>query len=135
MAKLDELTDPKVQDSIKDFVLLMLGAPVIKVELDESQLTMCVKRTCEMMQTSPKVAKWSKSVKLMVAQDGALALAKLILGKIRSKFGLGTKGVNTKLKSATNNIFPQDGHQLSIEGEDAYYFWQLRVFGKIFAEN
>ena len=131
MAKKTELTDSKVQGEIKDFILLMLGAPVVKIELDDSQLDMCVSRVCEMMIDSPRVGKWSEAMKLMVAQDGALAQAKLILGRVRGKYGLDTKGVNTKSKSATNNIFPRmDGQQLLDEGSYEYQSWQQKVFGK-----
>jgi hypothetical protein len=137
MAKKIELSDTKVRDNIKDFVLLMLGAPVVKIELDDRQLALCVDRTCEMMETSSKVAKWSDSLKLMVAQDGALAQAKLILGRVRAKYGLiDTKGVKSKSKSSSTNSFvPLDGHQLLQEGERQYQTWQLKVFGKINDED
>ena len=35
----------KIRDDIKDYVLLMLGAPVIKIELDEQQLDLAVDQT------------------------------------------------------------------------------------------
>ncbi len=136
MAKRFELADQKVRESIKEFILMMLGAPVVKIELDESQMDLCIKRTCEMMESSDKVANWSAAVRLMVAQDGALAHAKLMLGRVRAKFNLDTKGVNkTKSKISTNNIFPLDGGQLLIDGERQYNDWQLKVFGKIFEDK
>ncbi len=132
MAKKIELSDAKVRDNIKDFVLLMLGAPVVKIELDENQLALCVNRTCEMMETSSRVAKWNDSLRLMVAQDGALAQAKLMLGRVRAKYGyFDTKGVRSKSKATTNNIVPLDGQQLLQEGERQYQAWQQKVFGKI----
>jgi hypothetical protein len=132
MPKLLELTDPKVKDQIKDYIMLMLGAPVVKIELDDNHLALAVNRTCEMMQTSHKTAKWDDSFKLMVAQDGALALAKLMLGRIRSKFGLiDIKGVKSKSKSTAVSFTPMDGQQLLEEGEKQYQSWQNKVFGKI----
>jgi len=136
MAKKIELSDPKVRGNIKDFVLLMLGAPVVKIELDENQVALCVDRTCDMMETSSRVTKWSDSLKLLVAQDGALAQAKLILGRVRAKYGfIDTKGVKSKSKSTTNSFVPLDGHQLLQEGERQYQSWQLKVFGKVNDED
>jgi hypothetical protein len=40
----------KVIEQIKDYVLLMLGAPVVSVELDDQQLDMAVKQTLKVME-------------------------------------------------------------------------------------
>lgn len=134
MAKKVQIGDEKVRGSIKDYILLMLGAPVVKVELDQQQLDLCVNRTCDMMSESTKVSQWCDAKKLMVAQDGSLAHAKLILGRIRSKYGgfPDAKGVNTKRSKSTgaNNFVPTDGRELLNEGERQYLEWQFKVFGK-----
>jgi hypothetical protein len=138
MVKKYELSDPEVRENIKDYILLMLGAPVVKIELDDKQVDLCVNRTCDMMDTSERVSKWSNSFKLMVAQDGALAQAKLILGRVRSKYGLiGAKEVKTKPKSTkTQPVFqPLDGDKLLEEGERQYHDWQKKVFGKVNGNN
>jgi hypothetical protein len=130
-----DITNSQVRENIKDYILIMLGAPVIKLELDSSHLDLCVTRTCDMMNASPRVAKWSDSVKLVVAQDGALAHAKMILGRIRAKYGGHTdaKGVKTKRSkpASTNTFGPIDGPSLLNEGERQYLSWQQKVFGKI----
>jgi hypothetical protein len=40
----------KVREQCKDYVLLMLGAPVIKIELDEQQLDLAVDQTLKIME-------------------------------------------------------------------------------------
>jgi hypothetical protein len=40
----------KVREQVKDYVLLMLGAPVIKIEMDEQQLDLCVDQTLKIME-------------------------------------------------------------------------------------
>lgn len=136
MINLTKLNTPEIVDQTKDYILMMLGAPLIKVELDENQIVMCVSRICELMDSTERVAKWSDSLKLMVAQDGALSQAKIILGRIRAKYGfLDIKGVKTKSKSGTKNnaihFVPMDGNRLLDEGKKEYIIWQKRVFGKI----
>lgn len=135
MAKKFELSDAKVKEGMKDYILLTLGAPVVKVELDEGQLDLCVNRVCEMMGNSSRVASWSDVFKLAVAQDGALAHAKMILGRVRAKYGFkDVKEVKTKSKSKTDSTLPfspLDGGQLLEEGERQYRLWYTRVFGKI----
>lgn len=136
MAKRIELNTPDITSKIKNYIIMMLGAPVVKIELDESQLAMCVDRICDLMDSTDRVAKWSDSLKLMVAQDGALSQAKLMLGRIRAKYGfVDTKGVKTKSKSGTKNpvmqFIPMDGSRLLDEGEREYLAWQKKVFGKI----
>lgn len=131
MAKSYLLDDDTVHDCIKDYILLMLGAPVVKIELDETQISMCINRTCQLMSSVAKVSDWSEKVQLMFAQEGALAQAKMILGRIRAKYGLDSKGVNSKSKSGTNVVCALDGNQLLAEGEKQYQDWQRKVFGKI----
>jgi hypothetical protein len=135
MAKNNDIVDKKARDGIKNFILLMLGAPVVKVELDPQHLDLCVNRTCDMMSESTKAKQWCESKRLMVAQDGSLAHAKLVLGRIRSKFGyygsIDTKGVTKKSRSiGANSFVPLDGRELLNEGERQYLEWQFKVFGE-----
>jgi hypothetical protein len=41
----------KVREQLKDYVLLMLGAPVVKVELDQQQLDLAVDQTLKIVET------------------------------------------------------------------------------------
>lgn len=124
------LLDQADQTSIKEFIMLMLGAPILKLELDDTQVDMCVRRTCDFMNASNKVADWSDTLRLMVAQEGSLAQVKMILGRIRTKYVLDAKGVNSKSKSSTI-LGPLDGNLLLLEGERQYLEWQRKVFGEI----
>lgn len=136
MIKNKKLTDPEIYNKIKDYVITMLGAPVVQIELDECQLALAVSRICEIMDSVDNVSKWGDAFRLMVAQDGALSQAKLMLGRIRAKYGfVDTKGVRTKSKSGTNShatrLVPLDGERLLVEGEKEYLAWQKIVFGNI----
>lgn len=128
-----DFSDAKLRDDIKDFILKMLGAPMVKIELDDQQLTMCIDRTAEFMASSEKVEAWSSAQKKVVLQDGALAHAKMMLGRVRTKYGAlvtGTKGVKSKPNSplGANALFPTDGQVLLSEGERQYNDWFSRVF-------
>lgn len=124
------LTKQETYDKIKQYILIMLGSPVVKVELNDEQLDFCVRRTCELMNESTKVNGWCDVKKLMVAQDGAYAQAKIVLGRIRSKYGLDSKEV-IKTNSKPNvytQLTPVDGRQLLEEGEFQYVNWKYKVF-------
>jgi len=108
------------KEKIKDFIIAMLGAPIVKIELDDQLLELVVNRTTELMDGSAKVQKWSPAVKQMVAEDGALAQAKLILGRVRGKY----KG------PLGSGMIVMDGKELLNEGERQYFNWQEKVFGK-----
>lgn len=128
-----KLDDQEVKDRIKEYILVMLGAPVVKIELNDEQLTLCIDRVCGMMKESAKVE--SEAEKLMIAEDGALALAKMVLGRVRAKFGVPSdvKGVNTMSGHAgsTSPFIPADGKMLLKEGKKEYRFWQSKVFDKL----
>lgn len=130
MKKEFDFLDKEFKNEIKNFVQKMLGAPIVKIELDADQIDLCIDRTCDFMRSSKNVSQWEESFKILMAQDGALAHAKLMLGRVRAKFGItGDKGVNTKpsLLSA-NTIFPLDGENLLEEGERQYEKWKNKVF-------
>ena len=130
MKKTFDFNDAKFKDSVKDFVLKMLGAPVLKIELDDEQIALCIDRTCSFMALSKNTSHWEEPLKVLVAQDGALAHAKLMLGRVRAKFGImGAKGVKTKPNQlGANSIFPLDGENLLEEGERQYEKWKKLVF-------
>lgn len=118
---------------MRNFILLSLGAPVVKIELDDQQLDLCINRICDLMDQSPKAEDYSESHWLMIAQDGALALAKIMLGRVRAKFGgVGDMngGDSTSRPACMNNLSqPLDGGQLLVEGEKQYQDWQRKVYG------
>lgn len=85
---LKALKDSKRIEQVKDYVLMMLGAPVIKIELDKTQLDMCVSTVIEeisqIIEERAFVGYSSKIFSLL--QDGTLAMAMIMLGRIRSKY-------------------------------------------------
>jgi hypothetical protein len=75
--------------TVKDYVLLMLGAPVVKIELDEAQLDLCVDQAQMKVDIRMNRAEWDQvesDIYLSLVQEGALVYGKMILGRIRSKF-------------------------------------------------
>jgi len=40
----------KVREQIRDYVLLMLGAPVIKIEMDDQQMDLCIDQTLKVLE-------------------------------------------------------------------------------------
>lgn len=130
MTKQFDFADPAFREEIKVYILTMLGAPVLKIELTDEQVNLCIDRTCKFMAKSNNVSGWDDGKKVLEAQDGALAHAKLMLGRVRDKFGhTGAKGVKTKPNQpVTNPIFVLDGPVLLDEGERQYENWKSKVF-------
>ncbi len=75
-------------EEIKNYVLLMLGAPVIKIELDEEQIEMSIDHARKVVsQYQEKAQKEvSESQIAQLIQEGSLANCMVILGHIRSKY-------------------------------------------------
>jgi hypothetical protein len=106
-AEEDDVT-PSLEE-VKDYVLLMLGAPVVKIELDEQQIKHCFDTAVHEVMECPVVVPSS-----MVSR-GALAFAKVVLGRVRSKY------VNTNAPSI------MDGATLLAEGERDLYNWRQEL--------
>lgn len=87
-AEIKEEPVEKKHAQIEDFVLLMLGAPVLKIELDPQQLAFVVEEAeREIAAQETKEGRTVKeAVRNRLLQQGALANAKIILGRIRSKY-------------------------------------------------
>lgn len=100
-------------EKTKNYVLLMLGAPVVSIELDQSQLDLCVHQALDMVQGHVPNAVMPHACYKNLVNKGALALAKTMLGRIRSKFW--TKEV--LLDAAPDAI---DGQTLLAEGKEEY---------------
>jgi hypothetical protein len=82
-----ELTD-KEKQQVTDYVLLMLGAPVIKIEMDPQQIDLVLAETINIIDERLSRVPEDKVRKtcLRLVQEGALVHAKIVLGRIRSKF-------------------------------------------------
>ena len=75
-------------NEIKDHILLMLGAPVVKVELDEKQLDHCVEvatRAIDNLRTASHKLMSDSRVEELTKQY-ALGNSMIILGHIRGKY-------------------------------------------------
>jgi hypothetical protein len=78
------------KDQVKDYVLMMLGAPVVKIELDDQQLDLCYEATVFDM-NNYAVYKGLAGIEALpivghsILRDGALARAKIMLGRIRNQ--------------------------------------------------
>jgi hypothetical protein len=94
---------------VRDYVLLMLGAPVVKIELDEEHLELCVTKAIE--DTNKAIHRTNSTLTKM----GALALAKIMLGRIRGKY---------KKVPGPGSDMVLDGAQLTHEGNADLVEWK-----------
>lgn len=98
-----------------DYILLHLGAPVVKIELDPLQISLCYNKAVEEIKQSPRVESDN------TIMDGALAHAKIILGRVRCKF--------VPLPSDHSMMTIMDGPSLLAEGERDLLRWRKRIAG------
>jgi hypothetical protein len=127
----EPVEEPKKNSHVEDYVLLMLGAPVVKVELDPQQLAFCVQQAEAVIMAYEQMPQTSRKIPDKVMADllnrGALAFAKLILGRIRSKY---------KNVPGPSGDVCLDGSVLLREGkEDLVEFEQYIAWGLGFPED
>jgi hypothetical protein len=72
----------KHRQKIRDYILLMFGAPVVTIELDESQLDHAIDSAHKYMEKHSAVGDEC------LLQDGAYYHAMVMLGHVRGKFGM-----------------------------------------------
>jgi len=73
---------------LKEYIMLMLGAPVISIELDEKQIDLAIEETYRRLDIWAPKTLFEDNPKLAerLIKDGALSYAKSILGRVRGKF-------------------------------------------------
>lgn len=85
-----EKNNNKNLDQIKDYILLMLGAPVVKIELDTQHLIFAIEMTQDLIEAYETMPENHRTellpdkMRTELLKQGSLAHAKLILGRIRS---------------------------------------------------
>ena len=100
----------------KEYVLLMLGAPVAKIELTDGQLDFCYDSALNKLQHAYARRKYFTLLDSARAQDenflidGVLAHAMIVLGRIRTHSGCDPEARN-----------------LLLEGEENLNIWQSRL--------
>ena len=97
-----------------DIALLMLGSPVIKVELDEKQL----QQIQEYVELVVNVFGVEPDLKELAIIDGVTAYAKYVVGRIRSKY--------RTMPSAGDKDLELDGHALVYEALEEIDAWRER---------
>lgn len=113
--------EDKDTQHIRDYILLMLGAPVVKIELDPQQLDFCIeiteKKLESISETHGCTRKPTVNQYTTLLTEGALAHAKYMLGRIRSKYKSppGIKGVM------------MDGEALVAEAKQDLADWKAEV--------
>jgi hypothetical protein len=100
-----EAVRSKIREEAKDHILLMLGAPVIKIELDATQIDHAIRYAEELIDCFGFSGYDHFSFLL---KEGSLAYAKYMLGRIRVKY------INTAPS-------PDDGFALVNEGRRAIH--------------
>lgn len=121
-----ERRENKGRDQIKDYVLVMLGAPVIKIEMDDNQLETCIQQAenlIEAYESEPtKGAVLTSKMKELFVREAALAYSKQCFGAILSRPQFNP---NEKVLSINNGqILRQEGIS-EIETIKANLTWAL----------
>lgn len=79
---------------IIDYILLMLGAPVTRIEMDTEQLVFCIDLARDKINeqaNSPKATRRPESDEMhQLVKEGAYLFAVYMLSKIRNRFLVGT---------------------------------------------
>ncbi len=100
-------------EQIHDYILCMLGAPVVKVELDETQLDLAIESAVRYVEEH--LPAMSPQKRRYLIEEGALGFAKHMLGMVRSKF---------QIKEGN---FQLDARALIEESRDDLDFWRERI--------
>jgi hypothetical protein len=110
-----------MNEKTKEYVLMMLGAPVVKIELDEEQIAVAIASAEKYVDTAiyKGVRQPSTELRVQFVQEGALIYAKMILGRIRSKF---------KNPPGPNGGLKMDGKDLVAEAREECDEWKQRVW-------
>ena len=110
------------KSQIRDYVLLMLGAPVLQIELDEKQIDFIIDSTEDKLRSKIEQAGFKLEEEVnsprynRFMQEGALWGAMVVLGRIRRKF-----------KSILPDGSALDGKDLSIESLNLKEQWVEEV--------
>lgn len=100
----------------REYTLVMLGAPVLKIELDEAQLDLCIEMTVDFIgQYEDEIKDKERKVFLQQVNEGTCCFAKEILGRIRSKFAEIPGGIKL------------DGKDLLKEGRQDLKEWKASI--------
>ncbi len=107
----NEFEIPK-KEQVIDYILLMLGAPVVKIELDKKQLDGCYDTTKRLFEDTSKDSPicGEKGILNEIFQNIALARATITLGHIRSKY-------------KQPDGITMDGEYLLEEGRENLQYW------------
>jgi hypothetical protein len=76
-----------MEDDVKDFVLMMLGVPIVKIEIDEKALDNTIRHVRQFISVyQPNMQKDSPLIYDLMVKEGSLAYVKYIVGRIRAKY-------------------------------------------------
>jgi len=95
---------------LKDYIMLMLGAPVVEIELDDKQIDLAIEVTEKRLNEQIDWQEHKETYERLL-RYGSLCQSKIILGRIRSKF----VGLDST---------PDDGRTLLREGHDHLGYWE-----------
>ena len=105
-----------------EFAEYMLGAPVLKLEINQAQLAAIYEYVVAVLATSNVAL--TDAQKQLVTMDGMLAYCKYVVGRIRSKYqnvpGYTAHPVN-------EGIYPCDGPELVTEALDEIASWKAKL--------
>ena len=109
-------------NEIKEHILLMLGAPVIKVELDEKQLDHCIEVAIKAIENMRSVSQKSISDFRIeeLTRQYALGSSMIILGHIRGKYKIpNCEGLDAEyLRDRGHELLSEVREEFSYSRED-----------------
>ena len=107
--------------AVHDYILLMLGSPVVKIELDSQNLDHAVKVAANVIRVFGEMSTKTLSDEMQqkLLQEGAFAYAELMLGHIRRKYSTSVESEGFKCSL--------DGQQLVNEGLNAIQIFENNV--------
>lgn len=110
------------KNKMRDYILMMLGAPVITVELDDAQIDLSIAQAKKYVDCYLAESEEYDGIREDLIQEGALIYAKMILGRIRCKF------------QNVENRPGMDGESLIEETRNELPAWRERVLSYVYDE-
>lgn len=111
-------------NQLKDYVLLMQGAPVIEVDLNEKELDFCVEKPISIIQERELINAINHDVLIKLLQTGANAIGQYIIAKKKFK-KLDSQYLLTPEEDGFADMTQADSDWNEFIGKIKYYSYSL----------
>lgn len=117
------MTETEIKQ-LKDYVLLMNGAPAIEVDLSAKELTFCVERPIALIEQRNLTGVVNNDVLIRLLQEGANAIGKYIIAKKRFN-DLNDRYVLTPEEDGFSDMTQADVEWTEFMGKLKYYSYSM----------